>query len=102
MPLFMVRDMSSTFLTIDKALLYVGDNSTFQKRITWILVIQWVYSSIVRLPLASWLIQWHIFSECHLSIVESHLLKYTLLALITQPVSFLLSFFVFNLLARFQ
>ena len=42
MPVFMVRDMDSTFLTMEKALLYVGDNSTFQKRITWILAIQWV------------------------------------------------------------
>jgi hypothetical protein len=53
-PIFMVNDMESTFLTIDKSLLYVGDNSTFQKRITWILAIQWVRVPRPRSPSPSW------------------------------------------------
>ena len=39
--------MESTFLTLDKSLLYVGDNSTFQKRITLILAIQWISFSFM-------------------------------------------------------
>ena len=46
-PLFTVNDMESTFLTLDRSLLYVGDNSTFQKRITWLLAIQWVSFSFM-------------------------------------------------------
>lgn len=39
--------MENTFLTLDKSLLYVGDNSTFQKRITLILAIQWISFSFM-------------------------------------------------------
>ena len=39
--------MESTFLTLDKSLEYVGDNSTFQKRITLILGIQWISFSFM-------------------------------------------------------
>ena len=41
-PIFMVNDMESTFVNMKRSFQYVGDNSTFQKRITLILVIQWV------------------------------------------------------------
>ena len=34
---------------MNKSLLYVGDNSTFQKRITWILAIQWVIIKIMKI-----------------------------------------------------
>jgi hypothetical protein len=46
-PVFTVNDMESTFLTLDRSLLYVGDNSTFQKRITLILAIQWISFSFM-------------------------------------------------------
>lgn len=46
-PVFSVGEMESTFLTLDKSLLYVGDNSTFQKRITLILAIQWISFSFM-------------------------------------------------------
>jgi hypothetical protein len=46
-PIFTVNDMENTFLTLDKSLLYVGDNSTFQKRITLILAIQWISFSFM-------------------------------------------------------
>ena len=46
-PVFSINDMESTFLTLDKSLLYVGDNSTFQKRITLILAIQWISFSFM-------------------------------------------------------
>lgn len=46
-PLFTSNDMENTFLTLDKSLLYVGDNSTFQKRITLILAIQWISFSFM-------------------------------------------------------
>ena len=38
----MVNDMESTFINMKRSFQYVGDNSTFQKRITLILAIQWV------------------------------------------------------------
>lgn len=38
----MVNDMESTFINMKRSFEYVGDNSTFQKRITIILAIQWV------------------------------------------------------------
>lgn len=34
--------MHNTFIDLNKSFEYVGDNSTAQKRITWILSIQWV------------------------------------------------------------
>jgi hypothetical protein len=40
----MVNDMGSTFINMKRSFEYVGDNSTFQKRITIILAIQWVFS----------------------------------------------------------
>jgi len=68
----MVNDMESTFLTLNKSLLYVGDNSTFQKRITWILAIQWVYNLTFRYHSRLWSIQWRIFLEVLIFHVEYH------------------------------
>ena len=46
-PVFSINDMQSTYLTLDRSLLYVGDNSHFQKRITCILMIQWISFSFM-------------------------------------------------------
>lgn len=34
--------MANSYIDMKKSFEYVGDNSTFQKRITWILVLQWI------------------------------------------------------------
>lgn len=41
-PVFMVDDMANSFIDMKKSFEYVGDNSTFQKRITTIMVVQWI------------------------------------------------------------
>lgn len=41
--------MESTFLDMKKSFDYVGDNSTFQQRITWIFVIQWVCRQLMQI-----------------------------------------------------
>ncbi len=46
--------MESTFINMKRSFEYVGDNSTFQKRITLILAIQWVLHYWCRLPSLSW------------------------------------------------
>jgi len=43
-PAFVVDYMPNTFIDMNKSFEYVGDNSTSQKRITWILSMQWVPS----------------------------------------------------------
>ena len=46
--------MDTTYINMKRSFEYVGDNSTFQKRITAILVIQWVTRSIFRLFSRLW------------------------------------------------
>ena len=41
-PVFIVDDMTNSFIDMKKSFEYVGDNSTFQKRITTILFVQWI------------------------------------------------------------
>jgi hypothetical protein len=43
----MVEDMDSTYLSLEQSLTYVGENSTFQKRMTLIFAIQWVVFSFM-------------------------------------------------------
>lgn len=38
----MIDDMANSYIDMKKSFEYVGDNSTFQKRITWIFVLQWI------------------------------------------------------------
>ncbi|KAL4465980.1 hypothetical protein ABPG74_004217 [Tetrahymena malaccensis] len=46
-PAFIVNDMTKTFIDLNKSYIYVGDNSRFQQRITWILSFQWIFYSML-------------------------------------------------------
>jgi hypothetical protein len=45
---FDVHNMKNAFITLDQAFDYVGDNSSYQKKVTFILSVQWLcYSFFV-------------------------------------------------------
>ncbi len=77
-PVFIVNDMESTFINMKRSFDYVGDNSTFQKRITAILVVQWVNLPLSRSSSPSWSILSPSFSKRLYFSVKSLWLKYSL------------------------
>ncbi|EGR27677.1 major facilitator superfamily protein, putative [Ichthyophthirius multifiliis] len=46
-PAFQVYNMKHTFISLEQSYEYVGDNSRFQQRITWILSFQWIFYSLL-------------------------------------------------------
>ena len=48
-PAFTTYDMESTFIRLDEAFLYVGDNSSYQKRAIKVLSFQWIFYSFLTM-----------------------------------------------------
>ena len=50
-PIFVSFQMEHTIISIDKALEFVGDNSTYQKRVMFLFSLQWVFYSFFMMGL---------------------------------------------------